>query len=114
VITGSGLYSFGILNLCADEHGYKTNLKGYLKKCRNSTQRNEYGNFFVLIFVTACNNQDLDKGVVEFDHKQYSVEQYFWVKQSHFDSNGLNNDNFTHLADINGCGVYSIKGLADR
>ena len=71
---------------------------------------------FILTTFSACNSkipamkQNLDKGVVEFNNQKYSAEYHFQIKQSYFDNNGLNNDNFTHLANINGGGFYSIKG----
>jgi hypothetical protein len=75
---------------------------------------------FASIIFSACNSkipetkQNLDKGIVEFDNQQYSAEYSFQINQSYFDENGLNNGNFTHLADINGGGVYSIKGLDSK
>lgn len=70
---------------------------------------------FSSIFLTACRNENHDKGIVEFNNQQYSPARNFQINQSYFDNNGKPKSEYsTHIANINGSEVYSINGLKIR
>lgn len=67
---------------------------------------------FISIFCIVYRNENKDKGIVEFNNKQYSAISNFQVNQNYFDNNSrLKSEYSTHIANINGSKVYSVSGL---